>query len=176
MRGFILILLVLAVTGSAAAQTEITRWVLASAGGSAATPTLTLAFTLGEPVVGDGSSGDVGLRSGYWGTAGAASAIEDLPGSLPLAFALHRPAPNPFSTATTIRFDVPARGGPVAIKVFDIVGRQVRALFSGTPGAGRHETMWDGRSESGVRLDSGAYFVVFQARGVQREAKLILLR
>ncbi len=84
--------------------------------------------------------------------------------------------PNPFSMATSIRFDVPSSSGRVGVQVFDVADRRVRSLFSGTPDPGTYEATWDGRSDAGILLSSGAYFVVLKAPGQRKEAKLVFLR
>ena len=73
-------------------------------------------------------------------------------------------------------FDVPTPGSKVDFYVFDIRGRRVRTLYSGTPGVGSHRLSWDGRSDSGSPLGSGVYFLVFNAPGYRQNAKLVLLK
>ncbi len=50
---------------------------------------------------------------------------------IPQAFALYQNVPNPFNPETTIRYDVPAGGGKVTLRVFDVSGRLVRTLVDG---------------------------------------------
>ncbi len=75
-------------------------------------------------------------------------------------------APNPFETATTLRF-VTKRGGHVSLHVYDTAGRLVRELADGRRAAGPHEIIWDGRDTSGQRAAAGVYFArVESADGV----------
>lgn len=78
-------------------------------------------------------------------------------GTLPDYLALAAPAPNPFSGATTLAFDLPASGA-VRLGIFDVTGRRVRELMSGTLPAGRHAVTWDGRNAAGERVAAGIYF------------------
>jgi aminopeptidase N len=79
---------------------------------------------------------------------------------LPRAFSLHQNHPNPFNPSTVIAFDVPddLRGEDLRLEIFDIRGRLVRVLLSGTAVPGRNEVAWDGRDGQGAALASGAYF------------------
>jgi hypothetical protein len=44
----------------------IFRWVLSAGGGPASGGTVTLNASLGQPVVGPSSAGNIGLNAGYW--------------------------------------------------------------------------------------------------------------
>jgi hypothetical protein len=44
----------------------IFRWVLSAGGGPASDGTVTLNASLGQPVVGPSSAGNIGLNAGYW--------------------------------------------------------------------------------------------------------------
>ena len=70
-----------------------------------------------------------------------------------------RPAtPNPFSSRTTIGFEL-AASAPVSLRLYDVAGRQVRVLARGERrGAGPHALEWDGRDDSGARVEAGLYF------------------
>ena len=70
--------------------------------------------------------------------------------------------PNPFRTATTIRFGLPAPM-PVSLHVYDILGRRVATLLSGnTLQKGYHTVVWDA-DEGGSALSSGTYFYRLEA-------------
>ena len=71
-------------------------------------------------------------------------------------------APNPSRDALRIAFGVPG-GSKASIRIYDPAGRLVRTLFSGTPEAGERSVTWDGRSDDGVPVASGVYFVRLEA-------------
>jgi hypothetical protein len=75
----------------------------------------------------------------------------------PLAFALARPAPNPFSGTATLSFSLP-RPGHARLDVIDAAGRRVAGRH-GDFAAGRHAWRWDGRLADGSRARAGLYFV-----------------
>jgi hypothetical protein len=66
--------------------------------------------------------------------------------------------PNPFRSDTEIRFELP-RAGVVDLAVFDVGGRRVASLLSGSLGSGRHVATWNGRGVDGSPAASGVYFV-----------------
>ncbi|MEZ5066880.1 MAG: S8 family serine peptidase [bacterium] len=90
----------------------------------------------------------------------------------PASFSLGAPRPNPSDEETSIRFDVPARGGSFRIAVYDVNGRRVITLADGERPAGRYETTWNGRDAQGERVGSGVYFVRLEA-GTVHETKRI---
>jgi photosystem II stability/assembly factor-like uncharacterized protein len=92
-------------------------------------------------------------------------------GTLPLAFGLEMPRPNPFSRETAIRFALPAPAA-VALEVFDLGGRRVAVLAEGTLPAGVHSVSF--RPGSGA-LSSGVYFVRLTAGAFSRTRKILHL-
>jgi len=70
-----------------------------------------------------------------------------------------RVLPNPFGSATAIRFTL-AEASPVRVEVFDFQGRRVRTLAAGgVRPAGTYDVSWDGRDAQGRRTGAGVYFV-----------------
>jgi len=90
-------------------------------------------------------------------------------------FALEPCVPNPFNPSTTIRFVIPERG-IVNLEVYDVSGRVVRTLSSGTLPAGRHERNWDGRDNAGERVGSGVYICRLESGSQRAAVKLLLLK
>jgi hypothetical protein len=73
---------------------------------------------------------------------------------------LYRPAPNPFTNETQIGFAVEgSQDRNVDIGIYDVAGRQVKKLVSGTHAPGRYIATWDGRDGSGVQVTRGVYFL-----------------
>jgi hypothetical protein len=69
-----------------------------------------------------------------------------------------RASPNPLNPETVLTFAT-SQSGPVAIQIFDVQGRLVKSLYSGTMQAGINSVRWDGSSRSGSRVATGVYFV-----------------
>ncbi|MFH1277786.1 MAG: hypothetical protein ABIK65_05355 [Candidatus Eisenbacteria bacterium] len=84
-------------------------------------------------------------------------------------------APNPFNPSTTIRFTNPEEG-PVRLWVSDLRGRRVRTLLDGFERAGELEVAWDGRSDAGRPVGSGAYFCVLETGERRETIRLTIIR
>src|SRR5262249_19579423 len=61
-------------------------------------------------------------------------------------------------TISRLAFDVPSRGH-VTLKVYDLQGREVRTLVDQDAAPGTFAAQWDGRSDEGVAMGKGVYFV-----------------
>ena len=90
--------------------------------------------------------------------------------------------PNPFNQKTIINYELPARsaGGPiinnVKLSVYNFLGQMVAILVSESQAAGFHQVEWDGKSDAGITVSSGIYFLVLKTRDQLRTGKMILMR
>jgi hypothetical protein len=74
-------------------------------------------------------------------------------------FALRAVKPNPFRSEVEVAFTL-GRPGAVDLVVFDVLGREVRAVARGTRlAAGPQSLRWDGRDAGGREAGAGLYFV-----------------
>ncbi len=97
------------------------------------------------------------------------TATEVEPG-LPGAYALYAGQPNPFTSQTTLRYDLP-RPGKVTLKVFDISGHLVATLVEGTMAAGTYTANF-----SGVGLSSGVYLCRMETHDFMQSQRIVLLK
>ena len=97
------------------------------------------------------------------------------PADLPAVVTLDHAFPNPFNPQTTIDFGLP-RAGLVQLAVFDLRGQRVATLIEGTLTAGRHQAIWQGRSDAGRHVASGTYVYRLVAGGETRSGKLVLTK
>jgi hypothetical protein len=88
---------------------------------------------------------------------------------------LRPPLPNPFNPRTTIAFDLPA-ASRVRLSVFDLRGRLVRTLLDESRSAGRHDVVWEGRSDQGRRVASGVYLLRLEANGAVETRRVALVK
>ncbi len=72
-------------------------------------------------------------------------------------FHLYPNYPNPFNSATRIRFDLP-QSGKVRLTIYDMAGRSLKTLINHVLPAGSHSVQWNARDASGQPLASGIYF------------------
>ncbi len=91
-------------------------------------------------------------------------------GATPNVFDLNQNYPNPFNPTTTIRFAVP-HTGPVSLRVYDVLGREVAMLVDGSLAPGYYAAQFDGHS-----LSSGIYFYRLVASGFVETRKMQLIK
>ena len=84
--------------------------------------------------------------------------------------------PNPFSSTTTIAFDIPSGSeGPVSLSIYDISGRIVTTLIDEPLDTGSHSTIWDRCDAGGRKLDPGVYFYRIESSTFNIARRMILL-
>lgn len=86
-----------------------------------------------------------------------------------------RAYPNPLNPRTTVRFTLD-EAGHAALTVYDVGGREVRALFDGGLEAGDREFVWDGCDDAGRAMPSGTYFVRLETARGGATAKVTVAR
>jgi hypothetical protein len=118
-------------------------------------------------------------NQGNWGPASAlqvqvnGSGVAGVGGTPSVAY-LGQNAPNPFAARTHIRFGLP-EAGRVELSIYDLQGRRLRSLLSGTMSAAQHEIDWDGRDESGARVGAGVYLYRLSTDAGRFDRRLIVL-
>lgn len=87
-------------------------------------------------------------------------------------------APNPFNPSTVIRVQFAADTSPAMarVRILDVQGRAVRALFEGVPPSRSLQLVWDGRETSGAHAASGVYFACLDYQGDTFSTKLLLTK
>jgi serine protease AprX len=101
--------------------------------------------------------------------------IADLDLNLPTSFSLAQNYPNPFSSATTISFDLPT-ASRVELSIFDLSGRKVTTLVDSQMEGGTHKLEWNGVNSNGEKLPSGLYICRLSAGSYQSAMKMILTK
>ena len=91
-----------------------------------------------------------------------------------VGFFLNRPQPNPARNATLIGFGL-GRSDRVALRIYDISGRMVRELASGTRQPGIYDEAWNLRSDAGARVPAGIYFSRFESASFSAMRKVVVL-
>ncbi|MCI0514237.1 T9SS type A sorting domain-containing protein [candidate division KSB1 bacterium] len=85
-------------------------------------------------------------------------------------YRLHQNYPNPFNASTQIGFSIPQRE-QISLKVYNLLGAEVRTIFEGVKPAGEYQVAFDGS-----RLPSGLYFYQLQAGQFAATHKLLLVK
>jgi len=119
--------------------------------------------------------------------------------NIPHIFSLGQNYPNPFNPATTISFSIPSADPPgagggssrgagshgtgsrssvqrVTLVIYDMRGRLVRTLMDEQIEPGRYTVTWDGRSERGEEVSSGAYLYTLKSDISSTTRKMVVLR
>ncbi len=99
-------------------------------------------------------------------------------GRLPDNLFLLRAYPNPFNPATTLRIQIPLklRHEQVVLRIFNVLGQEVRRWRLSVPQSGTIEMAWNATDTWGRAVPSGTYFVVVEVKYQVKRLKVLLLR
>ncbi len=103
---------------------------------------------------------------GYMGP----TAVNDKTSKLPVSYKLDQNYPNPFNPSTTINYSIP-KASIVTIKIFNILGQEVRTLVNENKSAGNYSLRFNA-----VNLSSGVYFYSIKAGNYYQVKKMMLLK
>ncbi len=129
-----------------------------------------------------------GTRIGSMGVAGiqalairtdsvGSTSVKEVAAGIPEKFVLEQNYPNPFNPTTNIRFQIPDVRGQksdvsrVALKVYDVLGREVATLVNENLKVGTYEATFDGTLHA-----SGTYFYKLQVGAFVATKKMILIK
>ena len=97
-------------------------------------------------------------------------------------FALQQNYPNPFNPSTTIEYQLPAMS-KVTIKIYNILGQEIKTLINAVQDAGPQTIIWNSRNDKGLTVATGVYFYRLDAVPVSSKGnsfgsvrKMILLK
>jgi hypothetical protein len=93
----------------------------------------------------------------------------------PQTFQLEQNYPNPFNPSTLIRYQIP-KDMRVTLRIFNMLGEEVRTLVDRHHSAGSYDVQWDGRLSSGTRAPSGVYLYRLEGEGFSEARKMMLLQ
>lgn len=100
---------------------------------------------------------------------------EKSPVQSPEHYALESNYPNPFNQQTVIKFAI-KNDEFVTLKIYNLLGREVRTLKSEYLPAGYYNTVWDGTNAHGAAVASGIYFYRLQSGSYVNVNKMVLIR
>jgi hypothetical protein len=111
------------------------------------------------------------------------TSVEQKENEVPLEFSLSQNYPNPFNPTTKIKFTIATtpissslqkgrtKEGFVTLRVYDILGREIKTLINKPMQPGEYEIEFDASD-----LSSGVYFYRLSAGSFVKTKKMILLR
>ena len=88
---------------------------------------------------------------------------------------LEQNSPNPFNPTTAISYTLASREN-VSLAIYDVGGKLVRTLESGSRDLGTHSVSWDGRDNAGSTVGSGVYFYRLDAGKFSATKKMVMLK
>jgi len=94
---------------------------------------------------------------------------------LPNTYKLYQNFPNPFNPSTTIQFDLPMQG-QVKLRIYDVLGKEINRVVDGVYSGGIHSIRWDGKSDAGIHVSSGIYFVRLESGNFVDTKKIVLMK
>jgi len=90
-------------------------------------------------------------------------------------FKLFQNYPNPFNSETIINYQLPF-DCYVVLKIYNILGREVKTLVNENKTAGYYSVKWDGTNTSGIKVSSGIYLYKIKTKDFIEKKKLIMLQ
>jgi hypothetical protein len=90
----------------------------------------------------------------------------------PKSFELEQNYPNPFSSSTSIPYNL-NKQSEITVRIFDILGREVKQYKVGMQTYGRHEILWNGTDNFSRKVASGIYFYQVQSGSDVKVKKMI---
>jgi hypothetical protein len=172
-----LVLLLIAITSVAVAQTYRCDWSVNGIGGGEMTGAYKCGSTVGQTAAGQVTGTSYWALIGFWQPEAQSGVREQAysPNQGPLVTRLFAPQPNPFRTHLAIRYSL-ATEGLVTLRVHDLTGRVVRTLCASSMKRGVYNITWNGADDLGRELARGVYFCRLTAGDYRATEKLVLQR
>jgi len=95
--------------------------------------------------------------------------------SLPTKYSLGQNYPNPFNPSTIIKFGLP-EASFVTLKVYNMLGQEIKTLVSGYNEAGNYNIKWNGDNNFGNPVPNGTYIYRIISNNYVKSMKMILLK
>jgi hypothetical protein len=96
-------------------------------------------------------------------------------GEVPSVFNLEQNYPNPFNPSTHIRYSL-TENSHITLKVYNMLGQEIKTLADEFQSVGSHLTIWDGKDNLGNLTQSGVYTVQLKSHTKVLTRKMLLLR
>ncbi|MGA8265322.1 MAG: T9SS type A sorting domain-containing protein, partial [Ignavibacteriaceae bacterium] len=98
------------------------------------------------------------------------SAIQSNNSTVVNEYKLSQNYPNPFNPSTIIKYQIP-NAGRVTIKIYDLLGREIKTLVDEYQQSGAYETSFNASN-----LASGIYFYQIKANNFIATKKMLLIK
>ena len=94
---------------------------------------------------------------------------------IPTAFELSQNYPNPFNPTTKIAFAL-QQNSYVSLKIYNMLGREIKSLLNAEMLAGNHSIDWNGEDNNGFKVASGTYIYKMTAGNFMAVKKMVLIK
>lgn len=101
------------------------------------------------------------------------TSVEEL--LIPDKFTVEQNYPNPFNPTTIIKFGLPEQTA-VSVKIYNMLGQEVKTLLNDVRNAGTYNLQWNGDDNFGNKVASGAYIYRIVAGKDVATKKMILIK
>ena len=93
----------------------------------------------------------------------------------PDKFALSQNYPNPFNPITNIKFSIPIQSH-VTLKIFNIMGQEIKTLTDRNYSPGVYEFKWDGTNNKNISVASGLYIYQIKSSDFIERKKMLFIK
>lgn len=121
------------------------------------------------------TNANANIRTGLDSIFKPVNVNEDDIAQTPEVFTLHQNYPNPFNASTTIKYDL-LRKSKVTLKIYNILGQEIRELVNKSQTAGFKSIIWDGKDNQGQEASSGIYVYKLKTDKLTKARKLVLIK
>jgi hypothetical protein len=90
--------------------------------------------------------------------------------NVPIEYSLEQNYPNPFNPSTTISYSIP-KAGNISLRIFNVLGQEVRSLINEYQNAGTYRVSFDASS-----LTTGVYFYSLTSDNFVQVKKMMLVK
>ncbi|MFQ5675311.1 MAG: FlgD immunoglobulin-like domain containing protein [bacterium] len=104
-----------------------------------------------------------------------ATSVESSPQDIPEVFVVAQNYPNPFNPNTVIEYSLSEKAY-VTLRIYNVLGQEIRTLIDEAQPAGRRSVEWDGKDMFGNPVSSAVYIYRFQAGTILQYRMMLLLR
>ena len=130
-------------------------------------------WALGQDIV----NGKQPLLENIGKSVGKVTSVDYVENEHPDDFLLYNNYPNPFNPITNIKFRISSSlkgsSGPVSLKIYDVLGRELATLVNEEKPAGEYEVKFDADK---YHLSSGIYFYTLVSGGFRQTNKMMYLK
>ncbi len=128
--------------------------------------------TFGQAITTSGTEGNTMIKSGFWYGVQPAfiTSVNNENELVPKQYTLSQNYPNPFNPSTNIKYSLP-KASDVTIKIYDILGREVRTLVNKEQQPGNYVITFNSN-----KLASGTYIYRIIAGDFVQVKKMMLLK